>query len=38
LLEEAGFEILSERTLPPLTGVAARFDRDLTVLDARRDD
>ncbi len=34
LLEKAGFQALSERALPPLTSTAARFDRDLTVIDA----
>ena len=34
LLKEAGFQILSERLLPPLTGVAERFDRQLTVIEA----
>ena len=35
-LEKAGFEILSKRTLPPLSSAAARFDRDLTAIEARR--
>ena len=35
LLREAGFLILSERFLPPLPGVAERFDRHLTVIEAR---
>jgi len=34
LLEKAGFQALSERALPPLTSTAARFDRNLTVIDA----
>jgi len=37
LLEKAGFQILSERPLPPLTAAAARFDRDLTVIEALTD-
>jgi predicted TPR repeat methyltransferase len=37
-LVNAGFQIVSELTLPPLAGVAARFDRDLTVIEARRED
>ena len=37
LLENAGFQILSERPLPPLSAAAARFDRDLTVIDALTD-
>ena len=36
-LETAGFQILSERSLPPLAAVAARFDRDLIVIDSRTD-
>ena len=36
-LEKAGFQILSERSLPPLAAVAARFDRDLIVIDFRTD-
>jgi SAM-dependent methyltransferase len=36
-LENAGFQILSEHSLPPLSSAAARFDRDLTVIDARTD-
>lgn len=35
LLESAGFQILSERSLPPVAGVVARFDRDLTVIVGR---
>lgn len=38
LLEKANFQILSERSLPALSGVVARFDRDLTVIEARQDD
>jgi len=36
-LEEAGFQILSEHPLPPLSAAARRFDRDLTLLEARAD-
>lgn len=36
LLEKAGFQILSERTLPPMATAVERFDRDLAVIDARR--
>lgn len=35
LLEAAGFQIHSQRSLPPVAGVVARFDRDLKVIEAR---
>jgi cyclopropane fatty-acyl-phospholipid synthase-like methyltransferase len=35
MLGKAGFRHLSERTLPPLSAAARRFDRDLTIIEAR---
>lgn len=35
MLEQAGFQILSERPLPTVSAAARRFDRDLTVIEAR---